>query len=104
MQTRPARADRPEVDLRRLVAGFLRMAPDFAIAGRGQGPGGAPPPLTLLSESPVHDQSRGQRRQALSIDSMNVTGTADLTLPRTTPGTSFEVVDLASWREISPSR
>ena len=33
MQTRPARADRSEVDLRRLVAGFLRMAPDVAIVG-----------------------------------------------------------------------
>jgi hypothetical protein len=33
MQTRPARSDRKEVDLRRLVAGFLRMAPDIAIVG-----------------------------------------------------------------------
>ncbi|MGH9302231.1 MAG: CpaF family protein, partial [Acidimicrobiales bacterium] len=33
MQTRPARVDRPEVDLRRLVGGFLRMAPDVAIVG-----------------------------------------------------------------------
>jgi pilus assembly protein CpaF len=33
MQTRPARIDRREVDLRRLVAGFLRMAPDIAIVG-----------------------------------------------------------------------
>jgi len=33
MQTRPARTDRKEVDLRRLVAGFLRMAPDVAIVG-----------------------------------------------------------------------
>jgi pilus assembly protein CpaF len=33
MQTRPARADRREVDLRRLVAGFLRMAPDVAVVG-----------------------------------------------------------------------
>ncbi|MFM7062106.1 MAG: ATPase, T2SS/T4P/T4SS family [Actinomycetes bacterium] len=33
MQTRPARVDRPEVDLRRLVAGFLRMAPDCAFVG-----------------------------------------------------------------------
>ncbi|HWG73324.1 MAG TPA: ATPase, T2SS/T4P/T4SS family [Acidimicrobiales bacterium] len=33
MQTRPSRVDRPEVDLRRLVAGFLRMAPDVAIVG-----------------------------------------------------------------------
>ena len=33
MQTRPSRTDRPEVDLRRLVAGFLRMAPDIAVVG-----------------------------------------------------------------------
>lgn len=33
MQTRPSRADRPAVDLRRLVAGFLRMAPDIAVVG-----------------------------------------------------------------------
>jgi hypothetical protein len=29
MQTRPARQDRPAVDLRRLVSGFLRMAPSM---------------------------------------------------------------------------
>lgn len=33
MQTRAARVDRESVDLRRLVAGFLRMAPDIAIVG-----------------------------------------------------------------------
>ncbi|HEX2700818.1 MAG TPA: type II/IV secretion system ATPase subunit [Acidimicrobiales bacterium] len=33
MQTRPPRTDRKEIDLRRLVAGFLRMAPDIAIVG-----------------------------------------------------------------------
>ena len=33
MQTRPRRGDREAVDLRRLVAGFLRMAPDVAIVG-----------------------------------------------------------------------
>jgi pilus assembly protein CpaF len=33
LQTRAARSDRPAVDLRRLVAGFLRMAPDIAIVG-----------------------------------------------------------------------
>lgn len=33
MQTRAARTDRPEIDLRRLVSGFLRMAPDVAIVG-----------------------------------------------------------------------
>jgi pilus assembly protein CpaF len=33
MQTRAARPDRPAVDLRRLVTGFLRMAPDVAVVG-----------------------------------------------------------------------
>ncbi|MEL7206980.1 MAG: ATPase, T2SS/T4P/T4SS family [Actinomycetota bacterium] len=33
MQTRPERADCPEIDLRRLVSGFLRMAPDVAVVG-----------------------------------------------------------------------
>lgn len=33
LQTRAARADRPAIDLRRLVAGFLRMAPDVAVVG-----------------------------------------------------------------------
>ncbi len=33
MQTRPARSERPAVDLRRVVAGCLRMAPDVAIVG-----------------------------------------------------------------------
>ena len=33
MQTRAARVDRPAIDLRKLVAGFLRMAPDVAIVG-----------------------------------------------------------------------
>ncbi|MPY94375.1 MAG: hypothetical protein GEV08_15335 [Acidimicrobiia bacterium] len=33
MQTRPGRGERGEVDLRRLVSGFLRMAPDIAIVG-----------------------------------------------------------------------
>lgn len=33
LQTRPGRSDREEVSLRKLVAGFLRMAPDVAIVG-----------------------------------------------------------------------
>jgi pilus assembly protein CpaF len=33
MQTRTPRADGSGVDLRRLVAGFLRMAPDVAVVG-----------------------------------------------------------------------
>src|SRR5207253_10687173 len=49
MQTRPARADRPEVDLRRLVAGFLRMAPDIAIVGEVRDREALPLLLTLSS-------------------------------------------------------
>src|SRR5437764_5684168 len=49
MQTRPARTDRPEVDLRRLVAGFLRMAPDVAIVGEVRDREALPLLLTLSS-------------------------------------------------------
>ncbi|HTO00549.1 MAG TPA: ATPase, T2SS/T4P/T4SS family, partial [Microthrixaceae bacterium] len=49
MQTRPARADRSEVDLRRLVAGFLRMAPDVAIVGEVRDREALPLLLTLSS-------------------------------------------------------
>lgn len=49
MQTRPARADRPAVDLRRLVAGFLRMAPDVAIVGEVRDREALPLLLTLSS-------------------------------------------------------
>jgi len=47
MQTRPARADRPAIDLRRLVAGFLRMAPDVAIVGEVRDREALPLLLTL---------------------------------------------------------
>jgi pilus assembly protein CpaF len=49
MQTRPARADRRAVDLRRLVAGFLRMAPDVAIVGEVRDHEALPLLLTLSS-------------------------------------------------------
>lgn len=49
MQTRPARADRPPVDLRRLVAGFLRMAPDVAVVGEVRDREAMPLLLTLSS-------------------------------------------------------
>ncbi|MDQ1402572.1 MAG: pilus assembly protein CpaF [Actinomycetota bacterium] len=49
MQTRPPRADRKEVDLRRLVAGFLRMAPDIAIVGEVRDREALPLLLTLSS-------------------------------------------------------
>ena len=67
MQTRAARADRPAVDLRRLVAGFLRMAPDVAIVGEVRDKEALPLLLTLSSGvkgyTTIH---AGSARQALS--------------------------------------
>ena len=67
MQTRPARVDRPEIDLRRLVAGFLRMAPDVAIVGEVRDREALPLLLTLSSGvtgyTTVH---AGSARQALT--------------------------------------
>jgi pilus assembly protein CpaF len=67
MQTRPARADRAEVDLRRLVAGFLRMAPDIAIVGEVRDREALPLLLTLSSGvkgyTTIH---AGSARQALT--------------------------------------
>lgn len=67
MQTRAARADRPAVDLRRLVGGFLRMAPDVAIVGEVRDREALPLLLTLSSGvkgyTTVH---AGSARQALS--------------------------------------
>jgi pilus assembly protein CpaF len=67
MQTRPARPDRPAVDLRRLVAGFLRMAPDVAIVGEVRDRECLPLLLTLSSGvtgyTTIH---AGSARQALT--------------------------------------
>jgi len=67
MQTRPARLDRKEVDLRRLVAGFLRMAPDIAIVGEVRDREALPLLLTLSSGvkgyTTIH---AGSARQALT--------------------------------------
>jgi pilus assembly protein CpaF len=67
LQTRPARADRREVDLRRLVAGFLRMAPDVAIVGEVRDREALPLLLTLSSGvkgfTTIH---AGSARQALT--------------------------------------
>ncbi len=67
MQTRPARSDRKEVDLRRLVAGFLRMAPDIAIVGEVRDREALPLLLTLSSGvkgfTTIH---AGSARQALT--------------------------------------
>ncbi|HVM00805.1 MAG TPA: ATPase, T2SS/T4P/T4SS family [Egibacteraceae bacterium] len=67
MQTRAARPDRAEIDLRRLVAGFLRMAPDIAIVGEVRDREALPLLLTLSSGvkgfTTIH---AGSARQALT--------------------------------------
>jgi len=67
MQTRAARPERAPVDLRRLVAGFLRMAPDVAIVGEVRDREALPLLLTLSSGvkgfTTIH---AGSARQALS--------------------------------------
>jgi pilus assembly protein CpaF len=67
MQTRAPRADRPAVDLRKLVSGFLRMAPDVAIVGEVRDREALPLLLTLSSGvkgfTTIH---AGSARQALT--------------------------------------
>lgn len=67
MQTRPSRAERDAVDLRKLVAGFLRMAPDVAIVGEVRDQEALPLLLTLSSGvtgyTTIH---AGSARQALT--------------------------------------
>ena len=67
MQTRAARPERAAVDLRRLVAGFLRMAPDIAIVGEVRDREALPLLLTLSSGvkgfTTIH---AGSARQALT--------------------------------------
>jgi pilus assembly protein CpaF len=67
MQTRATRPDRPGVDLRRLVSGFLRMAPDVAIVGEVRDREALPLLLTLSSGvagfTTIH---AGSARQALT--------------------------------------
>jgi pilus assembly protein CpaF len=67
MQTRAARTDRPAIDLRKLVSGFLRMAPDVAIVGEVRDREALPLLLTLSSGvkgfTTIH---AGSARQALT--------------------------------------
>jgi pilus assembly protein CpaF len=67
MQTRAARSDRPPIDLRRLVSGFLRMAPDVAVVGEVRDREALPLLLTLSSGvkgfTTIHS---GSARQALT--------------------------------------
>ena len=67
MQTRVERSERQPIDLRRLVAGFLRMAPDVAIVGEVRDREALPLLLTLSSGvkgfTTIH---AGSARQALT--------------------------------------
>lgn len=67
LQTRPSRTDRSGIDLRRLVSGFLRMAPDIAIVGEVRDREALPLLLTLSSGvkgyTTIH---AGSARQALT--------------------------------------
>ncbi len=67
MQTRVGRPDRPGVDLRNLVGGFLRMAPDVAIVGEVRDREALPLMMTLSSGvkgfTTIH---AGSARQALT--------------------------------------
>lgn len=67
MQTRGGRPDRPGIDLRSLVGGFLRMAPDVAIVGEVRDREALPLMMTLSSGvtgfTTIH---AGSARQALT--------------------------------------
>jgi pilus assembly protein CpaF len=67
MQTRGPRPDRPGIDLRNLVSGFLRMAPDVAIVGEVRDREALPLMMTLSSGvtgfTTIH---AGSARQALT--------------------------------------
>jgi pilus assembly protein CpaF len=67
MQTRGPRPDRPAIDLRNLVSGFLRMAPDVAIVGEVRDKEALPLMMTLSSGvtgfTTIH---AGSARQALT--------------------------------------
>lgn len=67
MQTRSPRPDRPGIDLRTLVSGFLRMAPDVAIVGEVRDREALPLMMTLSSGvtgfTTIH---AGSARQALT--------------------------------------
>ncbi len=84
MQTRAARSDRPEVDLRRLVSGFLRMAPDVAIVGEVRDREALPLLLTLSSGvtgyTTIHAGNARQALTRLRFISQLADGTGDMPL------------------------
>jgi pilus assembly protein CpaF len=122
LQTRAARTDRPAVDLRRLVSGFLRMSPDVAIVGEVRDHEALPLLLTLSSGvkgyTTIH---AGSARQALTrlrflcqlsdinsdipMSALNhlVTEAVDLVVhsQRATNGTAIEVTNIIGVEELT---
>jgi pilus assembly protein CpaF len=77
MQTRPARPERGEVDLRRLVAGFLRMAPDVAIVGEVRDR--ERPPHEGFTPRATNERCRLSREASYATDtSSNLNGKPDV--------------------------
>ena len=123
MQTRPGRNDRREVDLRRLVAGFLRMAPDIAIVGEVRDREALPLLLTLSSGvkgfTTIH---AGSARQALTrlrfisqlADTANelpmsalnslVSESIDIVVHCARPGESPQVTEVLAVEDLQTSR
>jgi pilus assembly protein CpaF len=105
MQTRPGRPDRPEIDLRRLVSGFLRMAPDVAIVGEVRDREALPLLLTLSSGvtgfTTIH---AGNARQALSrLRFLAQLGDASRNLPHSALSSLVsEAVDLVVFSQRGP--
>lgn len=85
MQTRAARTDRPPVDLRTLVSGFLRMAPDVAIVGEVRDREALPLLLTLSSGvtgfTTIHAGSARQALTRLRFICQLAQGSAGVPLP-----------------------
>ena len=75
MQTRSARSDRPAVDLRRLVAGFLRMAPDVAVVGEVRD-------REALPELRAHDDDRARSNISASSSPTTVSALTGPHVPR----------------------
>jgi pilus assembly protein CpaF len=103
LQTRAARPERPGVDLRRLVAGFLRMAPDIAIVGEVRDREALPLLLTLSSGvkgfTTIH---AGSARQALTRLRF-ICQLADVELPLSALNSLIaEALDLVVYCERTP--
>src|SRR6185436_16336957 len=123
MQTRPGRVDRAPVDLRRLVSGFLRMAPDVAIVGEVRDREALPLLLTLSSGvkgfTTIH---AGSARQALTrlrficqlADTANelpmaalnhlVSESIDVVVHTTRPGDAVRVTEVVAVEDLQTAR